>query len=110
MNLGKLLVYFETSPALRLLRSQNAAFIVDFLDQQFKRAGRITVPLSDLHAALIAYREAIQETDPEALRNRTVLAVLNRRTASRVSRPGASRPGRSRGPSSPSGRDGRPTC
>ena len=30
MNLGKLLVYFETSPALRLLRSPNAAFIVDF--------------------------------------------------------------------------------
>ncbi len=70
MNLGKLLVYFETSPALRLLRSPNAAFIVDFLDQQFKRAGRITVPFSDLHAALIAYREAIQETDPEALRDK----------------------------------------
>lgn len=47
MNLNKLLVYFETSPALRLLRSQNAAFIVDFLDQQFKRAGRITVPFED---------------------------------------------------------------
>ncbi|MGD0898775.1 MAG: DUF3375 family protein, partial [Thermoguttaceae bacterium] len=70
MNLSKLLVYFETSPALRLLRSPNAAFIVDFLDQQFKRAGRITVPFSDLHAALIAYREAIQETDPEALRDK----------------------------------------
>ena len=70
MNLGKLLVYFETSPALRLLRSPNAAFIVDFLDQQFKRAGRITVPFSDLHAALIAYREGIQETYPEALRDK----------------------------------------
>ncbi len=70
MNLGKLLVYFETSPALRLLRSQNAAFIVDFLDQQFKRAGRITVPYSDLHAALIAYRETVQETESEALRDK----------------------------------------
>src|SRR5271157_5186638 len=70
VNLGKLLVYFETSPALRLLRSPNAAFIVDFLDQQFKRAGRITVPFSDLHAALIAYREGIQETYPEAFRDK----------------------------------------
>lgn len=70
MNLGKLLVYFETSPALRLLRSPNAAFIVDFLNQQFKKAGRITVPYSDLHAALVAYREGIQETHPDALRDK----------------------------------------
>jgi hypothetical protein len=70
MNLGKLFVYFETSPALRLLRSPNAAFIVDFLDQQFKRAGRITVPFSDLHAALTEYREGIQEIYPEALRDK----------------------------------------
>ena len=54
VNLERLQVYFETSPALRLLRSPNAAFIVDFLDQQFKRAGRIAVPFSDLHAALAA--------------------------------------------------------
>lgn len=71
MNLAKLLVYFETSPALRLLRSPNAAFIVDFLNQQFKKAGRITVPFSELHAALIAYREGIQETYPEALRDKS---------------------------------------
>lgn len=69
MNLGKLLAYFETSPALRLLRSPNAAFIVDFLDQQFKRGGRIAVPFSDLHAALIAYRENLQETDLNVLRD-----------------------------------------
>jgi hypothetical protein len=70
VNLSKLLVYFETSPALRLLRSPNAAFIVDFLDQQFKRAGRITVPFSDLCAALAAYQEAVQATDPDVLRDK----------------------------------------
>ncbi|MEN6498098.1 MAG: DUF3375 domain-containing protein [Thermoguttaceae bacterium] len=70
MNLGTLLVYFKTSPALRLLRSQNAPFIVDFLNQQFKKAGRITTPHSDLHAALIAYQEGIQEAHPEALRDK----------------------------------------
>ena len=31
MDLAKLLCYFETSPAVRLLRSPNAPFIVDFL-------------------------------------------------------------------------------
>ena len=47
MHLGKLLVYFDTSPALRLLRSPNAPFIIDFLDRQFKQAGRIAIPHSD---------------------------------------------------------------
>lgn len=70
MNLAKLQVYFETSPALRLLRSQNAPFIVDFLDQQFKRPGRINVPFSELHAALAAYQEAVQETNPDVLRDK----------------------------------------
>jgi hypothetical protein len=36
MRLGKLLVYFETSPALHLLRARNAPFVIDFLDRQFK--------------------------------------------------------------------------
>lgn len=70
MHLAKLLVYFGTSPALRLLKSPNAPFIVDFLDQQFKRANRITVPLSELHAALVAYQEDLRETYPDALRDR----------------------------------------
>jgi len=43
---------------------------VDFLDQQFKRAGRITVPFSDLHAALAAYQESVQETNPDVLRDK----------------------------------------
>jgi hypothetical protein len=70
MNLGTLLPFFETSPAVRLLRSPNAPFIVAFLDQQFKRAGRITVPFSELHAALVDFLEGLQETHPEALRDK----------------------------------------
>ena len=73
MNLARLQVYFETSPALRLLRSPNAAFIVDFLNQQFKRPGRIAVPFSDLHAALAAYQESVQEPIP-------MFCVTSRRT------------------------------
>lgn len=67
MRLGELLAYFETSPALRLLRAQNAPFVVDFLDRQFKRAGRISIPHSDLLAALVAYQEELQDIHPEKL-------------------------------------------
>jgi len=70
MNLSQLRSYFETSPAVRLLRSPNAAFIVDFLNQQFKKAGQISLPFSELHTALITYRENIQETYPEELRQK----------------------------------------
>ncbi|MBI3861034.1 MAG: DUF3375 domain-containing protein [Planctomycetia bacterium] len=64
MRLSKLLVYFETSPALRLLRSPNAVFIVDFLDRQFKQAGRSALLHSDVLSALVAYQEELLESHP----------------------------------------------
>src|SRR4051794_17635025 len=67
MRLAELLVYFETSPAIRLLRSQNAPFIADFLNRQFKQAARIAIPHSDLLTALIGYQEQIQEAQPDKL-------------------------------------------
>jgi hypothetical protein len=67
MRLAKLLAYFETSPALRLLRSTNAPFILDFLDRQFKGPGRISIPHSDLHPALIEYQDELRESHPGAL-------------------------------------------
>ena len=70
MNLAKVLPFFETSPAVRLVRSPNAPCIVPFLDEQFKRAGRITIPFSELHAALVAYLEDLHETHPDALRDK----------------------------------------
>lgn len=70
MSWARLLAFFETSPAVRLLRSPNAPFIITFLDQQFKRAGRITVPYSELQAALVSFLESLQETYPDALRDK----------------------------------------
>lgn len=67
MQLRELLIYFDTSPAVRLLRSPNAPFIVDFLDHQFKQTGKPAIPHSDLLAALIAYQEELQESHPEKL-------------------------------------------
>lgn len=71
MRLEKLIVYLETSPAMRLLRSSNAAYILDFLHQQFKGGGKITIPMSELQAALLDYQERLHETHSEALIDKT---------------------------------------
>jgi len=64
MRLGKLQAYFDNSPALRLLRSQNAPYVIDFLDRQFKQSSRIAIPQAELLSALIAYQEDVQESHP----------------------------------------------
>lgn len=70
MRLAQLISYFETSPAMRLLRSPNAPFIVDFLYRQFKERGRLTIPMSELLVGLSEYREDLHGTYPEALRDK----------------------------------------
>jgi len=70
MHLAELRTFFEMSPAVKLLRSSNAPFVIDFLDRQFKRAGRLSIPLSELHASLLCYCEEIHETYPDVLRDR----------------------------------------
>lgn len=70
MHLSKLLVYFDTSPALSLLRSPNAPFIVDFLNRQFKRKGRVCAAHSELATALRDYQEELEESDPGKLPSR----------------------------------------
>jgi hypothetical protein len=70
MDLAQLIAYFETSPAIRLLRSTNAPYVLAFLHRQFKQSGHIAIGHAELHAALVAYQEDLQETYPEALRNK----------------------------------------
>lgn len=70
MRLDQLISYFETSPALTLLRSPNAAFILHFLFEQYKAPGRITLPMSELLVALSDYRAFVQQTHPDVLRDR----------------------------------------
>ncbi len=67
MNLDRLQTAFRTSPAVQLLRAQNAPFILDFLHLQFKAAQRLTVPDSTLRVALHDYQEEVQQREPEAL-------------------------------------------
>lgn len=61
MRLSQMLTYFETSAAISLFRARNAPFIIDFIGQQFKQAGRIVIPQAELLAALRGYIEEIQE-------------------------------------------------
>src|SRR5688572_30160358 len=67
MNLERLLIYFETSPATRLLQARNAPYIVSFLHQAFKRGTSGSLAESELMAALIAFQERVQETYADVL-------------------------------------------
>lgn len=67
MNLATLLVYFDSSPAAKLLRAGNAAFVVSFLHGQFKATATISVPESELLAALATFQEDVQESWPERM-------------------------------------------
>ena len=72
MALKKLLVYFETSPAIRLLNATvNAPFIINFLQIQFKRDSNLSVDHSELLVSLGSYLEDIQEEYPDALQGQT---------------------------------------
>lgn len=70
MRLEQLVAYIQTSPAITLLRSPNAAYILHFLYCQFKRPGKLVLPLSELQEALTNYCELLHESYPEALRDR----------------------------------------
>ena len=73
VNLSILRAYFETSPAVKLFppRRTHRPYIIDFLDRTFRQPGHITVSAEELLDALVtAYREGVQETNPEALRDK----------------------------------------
>lgn len=66
-QLANLLMYFDTAPAIRLLQSKNAPFVIDFLKRQFKDSARIAIPHSELLAALVSYKEQVSESYPDRL-------------------------------------------
>ena len=70
MNSEKLIAYFESAPAIRLLRAQNAPFICDFFVAQFKTSSQIAIPHSELQPALAAYQQDIRKNHSQALRDR----------------------------------------
>ncbi len=67
MKLRDLQTFFKTSPSVKLLRAGTAPYVIEFLFRQFKTGGRITIPETELLVELRAYRDEIQETEPDAL-------------------------------------------
>lgn len=69
MELDRLITFFSSNPSARLLRANQAAYIVYFLNQHFKVAGHLASPHSMLLQNLAGYLEQIHETEPEILRD-----------------------------------------
>lgn len=63
MNLASLQQFFDSSPAIRLLRSPHAPWILEFLHRQFKCGGQIVWPHTELAAQLEATLHELRRVD-----------------------------------------------
>lgn len=68
MQLEQIRSYFQTSPALRLLRGENAMFVIDFLNSTFKQSGALELGHEELRQRLLGYIEQIQDEFPNELK------------------------------------------
>jgi len=67
MRRDRFRTFFEASPTARLLRSDNAPLILDFLYRVFKSGELISIGQTDLRTRLSGYQEEIHETEPALL-------------------------------------------
>ena len=63
----ELKAFFEHSPTARLLRSDTAAYVMDFLQHTFKSGGSISIGQSELRSHLTGYLEELHDSEPEIL-------------------------------------------
>jgi len=70
MDVSTLLLHFDSSPAIRLLKAGNAPYVIAFLHAQFKQSTTITIPHSELLPALGSFQEELQLSWPDALRDK----------------------------------------
>ncbi len=59
--------YFESSPAVRLLRSELAPLVIDFLNQSFKLGDAIAISQSDLRLRLAGFQEELHRNAPSIM-------------------------------------------
>ncbi len=59
--------FFEASPTARLLRSDFAPWVVDFLNQTFKSGESISIGQAELRSRLTVYQEELHESEPDLL-------------------------------------------
>lgn len=67
MQLEWLKSYFETSPAIGLLRSTYAPFVLAFLSAEFKRESAVIRGLRDLSESLRNFLDRLHDTHPDIL-------------------------------------------
>lgn len=70
MKLDRLITFFSTSPAAKLLRADHAPYVIFFLHQHFKINGNISTGHSELASRLNAFLEDLHETEPDVLKDR----------------------------------------
>ncbi|MBX3423942.1 MAG: DUF3375 domain-containing protein [Pirellulaceae bacterium] len=59
--------FFEASPTAKLLRSDFAPWVIDFLNQTFKSGESISIGQTELRSRLSVYQEELHETEPDLL-------------------------------------------
>ena len=67
MRRDSIRTFFEASPTARLLRSDNAPLVLDFLHRVFKSGELISIGQADLRIRLQHYQEEIHDTEPTLL-------------------------------------------
>lgn len=70
MKLDRLVSFFSTNPAARLLRSPHAAQIAFFLHCQFKQGDAITIGHAELVQRLADFFDELHASEPECLADR----------------------------------------
>lgn len=68
MQLHQITALFDGSPTIRLLGSDSAPQVIDFLNQTFKGAGAVAIGHEDLKQQLLIYLERLHETDPDRMK------------------------------------------
>lgn len=67
MRRDSLRTFFDASPTARLLRSDLAPLVIDFLNRTFKSGEAIALGQAELRAKLSLYQEDLHETEPNLL-------------------------------------------
>ncbi|MEZ6135965.1 MAG: DUF3375 domain-containing protein [Pirellulaceae bacterium] len=59
--------FFDASPTARLLRSDHAPLVIDFLNRTFKSGEAISLGQLDLRTQLASYQEELHEIEPDVM-------------------------------------------
>lgn len=67
VKLDRLILFFSNDPAAKLLKADYAAYVIYFLNQNYKVDSNLSFPQSDLQSRLNRFLDYVHETEPEVL-------------------------------------------